>query len=68
MYKEELLNFLSEMFREDWMDDSDWEEFIHFIEIQGVSLDKMLNDIEIGIKNGYSIDYQFDLLRKILKK
>lgn len=69
MYKEQLLQFLSELFREDWMDDSDWDEFLVFIEhVGGVSLDKMENDIEIGVKNGYSVEKQFDLLSKLLKK
>lgn len=62
-------NLLNELFREDWMDDNDWNEFIIQLEVHsGVTISSLKNDLEVCIKNGYSIDTQFDLIRKVLNK
>lgn len=60
--------FLKEQFFEDWMDNDDWEEFLKELEKQtGVTKESLLNDLEIGKKNGYPIEEQFNFVRSILK-
>lgn len=61
-------NLLKELFRKDWMDDNDWNEFIIQLEVHnGVTISSLKNDIDVGVKNGYSIDTQFDLIRNTFK-
>lgn len=67
--EQKINNFLKELFYEDWMDDNDWSMFLEGLETQsGVSVQSLKHDIEAGIKNGYSIESQFDLIRNPLKK
>lgn len=66
--KENILNFLKECFPKDyWMDDNDYQEFIDELLLQGnTSLEEMEEQIQIGINNGYSMEDQFILMKKML--
>lgn len=35
-------------------------------EALGIDMEKLNNDLEIGLKNGYSIEDQFKLIRRVL--
>jgi hypothetical protein len=61
--------FLKEQFHESWMDESDWSMFLEALETQaGVSIESLSKDMQVGLKNGHSIEKQFELMRNILKK
>jgi hypothetical protein len=64
-FETEINNFLKELFYENWMDENDWQMFL---EETNISIENLSNDLQIGLKNGYSIQGQFDLVRVVLKK
>ena len=43
------------------------EVFKEFCSSLNLTEEDFIRDIEIGIKNGYSIEYQYNLINKILK-
>lgn len=64
LFQDEINAFLKELFYEDWMDDNDWLMFLEELETQsGVSVQSLSNDLQVGLKNGHSIEKQFELLR-----
>ncbi|QQO97448.1 hypothetical protein Molly5_154 [Maribacter phage Molly_5] len=68
-YKVEIDNLLRELFREDWMDEDDWVEFLRILqEDQGVTTEVLSNNLEEGLKNGYSIEDQLALTRDYFNK
>jgi hypothetical protein len=69
MYKEEVIKMLRELFFESWMDDGDWEEFILELEKETkISIDTLSEQIEIGVKNGYSVEKQTEICKTIFEK
>lgn len=67
-YEKEIDNLLREMFYEKWMSDKEYEDMISEIfKMANISKDKLDSDIEIGINNGYNLETQFDVWRKIFK-
>lgn len=67
-HETEIDNLLKEsLYDESWMDDEDYKEVIDLTFKQmGINKQKLSDDIEIGIKNGYTIKKQIDLLKQIL--
>ena len=52
----------------DWMDEDDWKMFLNELEKQsGTSIQSLSKDLQVGLKNGHSIEKQFDLVRVVLK-
>jgi hypothetical protein len=50
------------------MDENDWLIFLEELEAQsGVSVQSLSNDLQVGLKNGHSIEKQFELVRTVLK-
>ena len=50
-----------------WMDDEDYEEVIELtFKTMGITKQKLSDDIEIGIKNGYNVEQQIELLKRVL--
>lgn len=70
MKEEELLEFLKECFPKDWwMDDNDQMELItECLKQSNITLANLLEAIDIGIKNGYSAEFQLELMREVFKK
>lgn len=66
-YFKEIESMLVELFREKWMDDSDWEEFKVELQKQGVNYETMNKQLEKGVENGYSIDFQINSCKQILQ-
>ena len=66
-YEKEIDDFLREIIYESWMDENDYNEVISqtFKQLE-MNKEKLSNDIEIGIKNGYSIETQFAILKRVL--
>ena len=68
LFQDEINTFLKEQFHESWMDDNDWLMFLEALETQcGVSVQSLSNDLQVGLKNGHSIEKQFELVRTVLK-
>ena len=59
-YKKEIIQLIAEIL------EIDIEDVSEALEITGFSLDELVKDLEIGIANGYSKEFQFDLIRKTL--
>ena len=69
LFQDEINAFLKELFYETWMDEDDWSMFLEALETQlGVSVQSLSNDLQVGLKNGHSIEKQFELVRTVLKK
>jgi hypothetical protein len=55
------------LYDESWMDDEDYKELIYLtFRTMGITKQKLSDDIEIGIKNGYTVKQQIDLLKRVL--
>ena len=55
------------LYDESWMDDQDYKEVIDLtFRTMGITKQKLSDDIEIGIKNGYTVKQQIDLLKRVL--
>lgn len=66
--REKLNKLLEDLFREDWMDDEDWSEIqILYKQKTGIDVNELLRQVEIGEKNGYTIDEQLIILKEYLK-
>lgn len=65
-YETEIDNLLKELlYDESWMDDEDYKEVIDLtFKTMGITKQKLSDDIEIGIKNGYTVKQQIDLLKR----
>ena len=54
-----------ELFRDDWMDDSDWSELkIELEEKTGLSFQELASQLKVGVENGHSIEKQFALIKE----
>jgi len=52
---------------ESWMDDEDYKEVIDLtFKTMGITKQKLSDDIDIGVKNGYTVKQQIDLLKQVL--
>ena len=68
LFQDEINTFLKEQFYETWMDENDWLMFLEELENQsGVSVQSLSTDLQVGLKNGHSIETQFELVRTVLK-
>ena len=67
-HETEIDNLLKELlYDESWMDDEDYKEVIDLtFKTMGITKQKISDDIEIGIKNGYTVKQQIDLLKRVL--
>ncbi|MCK9574813.1 MAG: hypothetical protein WC979_02830 [Candidatus Pacearchaeota archaeon] len=65
-YEKEIKKLLSDVFRESWMNESDWQEFLSDDRII-VRMNNISKDIEEGIKNGYTVDEQIAIVKFIFK-
>ena len=67
-YEKELTEMFEYVFpKQEWMDDQEHDELISLsLDKMGIDKQKLSDDIEIGVKNGYTVEQQFSLLKKIL--
>jgi hypothetical protein len=66
-HEKEIDNLLKELLYDSWMDDDDYNEVLDltFKKI-GMTKQKLSNDIEAGIKNGYTVGQQIEILKRVL--
>lgn len=62
--KEKFVSLFSDSFREDWMDDDDFDFMLSNCVTSVGGWDRILEDIQQGVVNGYGVEFQFDLVKK----
>ena len=67
-YEKEIEETLQHSFRKEWMSDEDWQMFKDLLKDNGVSIEKMSKEIEIGVENGISLEIQLMIIQKILNE
>ena len=55
------------LYDESWMDDGDYEEVLDLtFKAMDITKQKISDNIEVGIKNGYTVKQQLELLELVL--
>ena len=67
-YENEIESVLQRNFRKEWMSDEDWEMFKNLLKNDGVSIERMSEEIEKGVENGVSVEVQMILINNLLNK
>ena len=67
-YENEIESVLRRNFRKEWMSDEDWEMFKNLLKDDGISIEKMSEEIEKGVENGVSVEVQMILINNLLNK
>ena len=67
-YENEIESVLERNFRKEWMSDEDWEMFKNLLKDDGISIEKMSEEIEKGVENGVSVEVQMILINNLLNK
>ena len=67
-YENEIESVLQRNFRKEWMSDEDWEMFKNLLKDDGISIEKMSEEIEKGVENGISLEIQLMIIQKILNE
>ena len=57
---------LEKIFKEDWMDENDWNDMMSTIKQKGL-ITQLENTLEVGVKNGYSVEQQIEIAKLIFK-
>jgi len=69
IYETEIDTLLKDLLYKSWMSNEDYEEVIaKTFKIMGITKQKLSDELEIGVKNGYSIEQQFQLVKIVLNK
>jgi hypothetical protein len=64
-YEKEIDLILEDIFREFWMDDSDFKEIVDEITSNpGISKQEMSDALKVGISNGFTIEEQTAIIKK----
>ena len=66
-YQAEINKMFEDALRDPWDDDETWDEIKAEMEAK-FNFEQMEKDIDTGIKNGYSLEYQLNLCKDILLK
>ena len=67
-YENEIESILELNFRKEWMSNEDWEMFKNLLKDDGISIEKMSEEIEKGVENGVSVEVQMILINNLLNK
>ena len=65
-YEKEINELLYEMVYQDWMDDSEVDYLRNkILEESNVTKEELSRQIDEGVKNGYSVEFQLGLIKKV---
>lgn len=64
--KKKWIEMLTRLFREEWMNDNDFDELINELMPMFGGWDKLYADIQTGVNNGYTEDQQFSIMETLL--
>ena len=67
-YEKEIEHILQNNFRKEWMSDEDWQMFKDLLKDNGVSIENMSKEIEIGVENGISLEIQLMIIQNVLNE
>ena len=67
-YEKEIEEILQHGFRKEWMSDEDWQLFKDLLKDNGVSIENMSKEIEIGVENGISLEIQLMIIQNVLNE
>jgi len=63
----EIDKLLKELIYENWMDDEDYREATDLaFNAMGITKQKLSDDIDAGVRNGYTVEQQIELLKRFL--
>ena len=67
-YETEINEFIDIAFpKESWMDEEEHHEVIsETFKVMGLTKEKLSEQIDIGVKNGYSVQQQIEIIKKVL--
>ena len=67
-HKKVIEEFLRHLFLEDWMDKEDYESVLE-LTLKGcdTTIQKLSDEIEVGVKNGYTVSKQIELMKQVTK-
>jgi|GEM_PF-2431175 len=66
-YEKEIREFYSDIFKSEYLSDEEWEEALNEVfNTPGYSIEEISQRIEVGVKNGYSLGFQFNLVKLLL--
>lgn len=65
-YTQEAKNIVKDLFHEDWMNPKEWSKMEEII-LNNITYEFLAQQIEEGIKNGYSLQFQKHVISKFLK-
>jgi len=68
-YTNKAKEIFKDIFKESWMSEEDYYEIeSEVLKELNINYEKLGRDLEQGVKNGYSIEFQTDLMKKVFKK
>jgi len=67
-YEKEIDDVFRDLIYEDWMSEEDYQDIMkESFEASGISKEKLSSDLEEGIKNGFPLEQQLELIKFIIK-
>jgi len=64
-YQDEINQLLKDLFHEEWMSEEDFKEFKSmYFQQSGITMQKLSDEMQVGVDNGHTIQEQIELCRK----
>jgi len=67
-YEKEIDSLMRDLLYESWMNEEEHQEIVKFtFNALGITKQKLSDDIEVGVGNGYSVNQQIEIIKNVLK-
>jgi hypothetical protein len=64
--EDKIYGLFAEFLQEDWMTDEELKETVDLaLRSMGITMDKLINQLLIGVESGYTIEEQFVIIKTI---
>lgn len=64
--EEKIYQLFADFIQEDWMTDEELHEIVNeALKLNGITMEKLMNQFIIGCENGYTIEEQFEIIKMI---